>query len=223
MNLLEIASKRKATKNFNDKKLISKEDLNYIFKVINTAPTSMGLEQWRVISLRDKKIKKELLDNFGVNKNKFFDSSDALLFITKSKNWFKPGNKIIQEKVDRMFDSIDNEFNIKTSTNEKTKLEHYIYSGDHGNNNHDLTEWSKRQAYIASSYAMLSSMEKGINSTPVEGFDSKTNEKLRELNLINENESLSIVVLLGYIDGVEHPTHGKKQLRDKVENKFKIV
>ncbi len=224
MNLLEISKKRKATKSYNDKK-INKNDLDYIFEVTNTAPTSMGLEGWRVISLRDQNVKEKLKENFVFNGERFMQSSDAILFVTKTKEWFlDKDNKDLKKRVKRNLDSISKEYNIESPTEEKVlEMMDAIAKSDHGNNNNDLTEWSKRQAYIASSFTMLAAMEKGINSTPVEGFDSKINKKLRELKLINDDEVLSIVILLGYIDGVKNPTYGKIQLREKIESKFKIV
>lgn len=222
MNLLNIAKQRKATKSYNINKKISKKDLQYIFEVTNTAPTSMGLEHWRVISLRDNKIKKHLAIHFGKNKDKFLESSDALIFVTKTKEWFKLGNPEIQRKVKRTFKSISDEYGTETSNSQIEEFEKYIVTADHGNNNNDLTEWSKRQAYIASSFTMLAAMEKEINSTPVEGFTKDLNDGLKTLKLISDKEVVSIVILLGYIDGVEHPTHGPKQLRDDVSKKFII-
>ncbi len=223
MELLEIAKKRKATKEYNGKK-IDLDTLNYIFEVINTAPTSMGLEHWRVISLRDNKLKEKLKDTFLFNDKRMMQSSDALIFITKTKEWFDTKNKELKSKVERTYKAVDQEYGTSTLSEEQVNNTlNYIHNADHGNNNKDLTEWSKRQAYIASGYAMLAAMEKNINSTPLEGFSKELTEKLRNENLIDKNENVAIVILLGYIDGVEHPTHGKIQLREKVENQFKII
>lgn len=222
MNLLEIASSRRATKAYNGKK-VSQSDLKYIFEVTNTAPTSIGLEQWRVISFRDDVIKQKLGKFFKFNKDRFLKSSDALVFITKQKEWFKPGNKVLQSKINRMIKAIEQEFGTKTSINELYEREKFIYETDHGWNNHNLTEWSKRQAYIASAFTMLAAKEIGINSTPVEGFDYKLNEQLIKMNLMKEDEVISLVVLLGYSDGLKHSTYGKKQLREEVKDKFKII
>ncbi len=224
MNLLEISKKRKATKAYNSKK-ISKKDLNYIFEVTNTSPTSMGLEAWRVISLRDNDIKEKLKENFVFNGDRFMQSSDAILFITKTKEWFfKKENNDLKNRIKRNLEASSKELNLEEPTNEKiNEMLDFISKSDHGNNGKDLTEWSKRQAYIASSFTMLAAIEKGINSTPLEGFNFDTNKKLKELNLIDEDETLSIVILLGYIDGVKNPTYGKVQLRENVESKFKII
>lgn len=224
MELLKIAKERRATKNYNPDKLIDLKTLNYIFEVTNTAPTSIGLEQWRVLDIRDKKVKEELLPfiNEG-NRKRFLDSSDAVFFITKKESWFNKDNKVLEARLKRNLKGAEETFN-KTFTEEEIKSTiDYIVKGDHANNNHDFDEWSKRQAYIASAYTMLAAIEKGVKSTPVEGFQMKLNDLLREKKLMDNDEALSVIVLLGYIDGVQYPYIGHHQRREEVKDKFKII
>lgn len=222
MELYEIAKRRKATKIYNPNKIIDKKTLIEIFEIINTAPTSMGLEHWRVLSLRDKEIKKDLSKYLKYNDKRFIDCSDALIFIVKGKEYFKSNNKDLIRKVNRSSDAVEKEFNKTVSKEEREKTLSFIEKTDHGNNDSNYTEWSKRQAYIAASYALLAAESKKINSTPVEGFEKELKDGLKKLNLIDEHEEISIIVLLGYVDGIEKPTIGKVQLRDSIEENFII-
>lgn len=223
MSFLKTAKKRRSTKIYNDE-LIELKKLNYIFEFTNTAPSSMNLEPWRVISIRDKYLKdisKEYF--FEENQKRYVDCSDALIFVSKTKEWFLNRNPEILAKVRRNMNQIAKEYGTPTNDEEKiNNFLNYISTADHGNNDNDYTEWSKRQAYLASSFSMLAATESGINSTPIEGFSKKFDDFLKSEKLIKDDEVVAIVILLGYIKNAKHAIIGDKQLRQPIFEKFQV-
>ncbi|BDV03598.1 MAG: NAD(P)H-dependent oxidoreductase [Candidatus Hepatoplasma scabrum] len=230
MELLEKLKKRKATKAYNSNQKIDQETLNYIFEFINSAPTSMGVEHWRVLDIKDSNLRKKLLDGFMEgNKQKFLDSSDALIFVTKNREWFTdPKNyQKLKEIGEAKSKAFIKEFNLKSTEAEiMAKVNEEIESLRTGKNLNvlvdNITEWSKRQAYIALGYALVAATFKNINSTPMEGFKKKLTELLIKENLISKHESVAVCLLMGYIDNTNHPTIGKEQIRINIKEKFLI-
>ncbi len=226
MNLLQIATKRRATKSYNSELLIDQKDLKYIFEVTNTAPTSIGLELWRAISLRDKNVKAKLAMHTIKNEKSFMNSSDVIIFVTKTESFIRNNQEFIANRAKRYLSTINDEFGLDVSKIDEEKvnsIKNYVVSVDHGNNEFNYTEWSKRQAYIAAAYAMLAAQELEISSTPAEGFTKEFIEALKKENLIEADETVALLVFLGYTKNMEHPHYGKKQSRDSVDLKFKII
>ncbi|BDV02423.1 MAG: NAD(P)H-dependent oxidoreductase [Candidatus Hepatoplasma vulgare] len=224
--LLDFATKRRATKNYNPDMFLKKEDLDYIFKVINTSPTSAGLEHWRVLCFRNKDKKNEILSGINEgNKKKFLDSSDALLFYVKKEEWFKNiSNEDFYKIAKRNIEQVNQTFHKEITEDQIQTFMKRIRVDDHANNDHNLTEWSKRQAYIAAGYAFLAAKEINVESTPMEGFNEKIlNKLLLEKGYINNLETIALIVLLGYSDGVSIPYFGKEQVRESIDKKFKII
>lgn len=230
MDLLTKIKKRKATKEYNPNKKIAQETLKYIFNFINSAPTSMGIEHWRLLSIRSLDVKKKIVDGFMEgNKQKFLDSSDAFIFITKNKEWFRDekNHAELQKIIKAKSKAYMEEFSLKSSSEKINQIiEDEIKSLRTGRNLNvlvdDITEWSKRQAYIALGYTLVIATLKEINSTPMEGFTEKLKELLLKEKLITKEESVAVCCLLGYIDNTKHPTIGNKQLRVDSKEKFTV-
>ncbi len=222
--LLDIAKERRATKVYNGK-LISSEDLQYIFEVTNTAPTSMGAEAWRVLNIRDKVLKTKLEPFFLFNASCMATASDVAIFITKKSEafydtpWIKTRILNLLQEVDQTFGT-----NKVNDPEEIYKLMEFYKTHDSGDNGRNHTEWSKRQSYIALGYMMLAAKELGIDSTPVEGFvGADLNDFLLANKLMEDNENVSVIALLGYSASIEkHPFLGIKQTRIPVSEKFII-
>ncbi len=233
MKLKDIATTRRATKVFNAEKKVPEKELNEIFEIINSTPSSMGLDAWRVLDIRSQEIKEKIVDGFSdFNKDRFMFSSDALIFISKKEKYFTKDSTQLREKIEKNLTHIKSQFNEVPSKEEIDGTLAYIEATDHGNvlsdkvnpNREDrtyITEWSKRQAYIGAAYAMLAAKEKNIDSLPMEGFSYELTKKLSELNLIDiETEVVSIVIALGYKDETKVYELGKGQIRPDIKERF---
>lgn len=243
MELKDIATRRRATKAFSSKK-ISKNDLEYIFEITNSAPTSIGLDSWRVIDANSEELKQKIVEGFAEsNRERFLSSSDAIIFVSKREKFYTKENKDFRGIVERNLTHWKSSFNAKPSKEDIDSMVEYIESADHGNiisesinralkyegsvyfkeDRFYITEWSRRQAYIAAGYTMLAAKEKDIDSLPVEGFSHKLTEILVEENLIDEEtEVVTLVILLGYKDTEKVYELGKGQKRPELKERFKV-
>jgi len=216
MDVKQAAIKRRAIKNYNGKK-IPKETLIEILEVTNLAPTSIGLEHIDFVAINKDEYIKELKEIFH-NQNQMDGLSSIIIYVARINDSFKKNSEWLNDSI---IAHVKNKKYISSKFEDKSieDLKNIIFS----HNIEDLNLWSEKQAYIASAYTMLSAMENGVDSTPVEGFDyQKLNNWLRQKNIISNNQWATLAVFLGYIDGVEKPYSGPSH-RKPLEKKLTIM
>ncbi|BDU67618.1 MAG: NAD(P)H-dependent oxidoreductase [Candidatus Tyloplasma litorale] len=224
--LYTIAKKRRAIKIYDETKDISTDDLYKIFKFTNSSPSSMGIEAWRVLNIKRGNLKKEISNVFeSYNIQRVDQASVISIFIVKKEEWFNPNNSILFERLKRKLNVIqpkidENKIKEMVLNSLKHIQETYVE-----NNKIDATEWAKKQSYIAMGYMMLAAQSLNISTTPIEGFKEELlNEFLLNKNLIDENETTSVAVAMGYSDSEKNePIIGKEQIRIDVDDQFKII
>ncbi|MCD0456601.1 NAD(P)H-dependent oxidoreductase [Chryseobacterium sp. LC2016-27] len=187
MSLIENLNWRHAVKAYNPEKKVSQEDLNKILEAARLAPTSSGLQPFRVIVVEDQDLKNKMVEG-ALNPEVMRDSSHVLVFAA----WDSYSN----EKIDKVYDYTTDERDlprgrfgsytdkIKTMYNAQTPEQHFAHTA--------------RQTYIALGLAMAQAAELKIDSTPAEGFSNEVVDEilgLKELGL----KSVSLLYL-GYRD-----------------------
>ncbi len=187
MSLLENLKWRHAVKAYNPTKKVSKQDLNTILEAARLAPTSSGLQPFRVIVVENLELKKKMVQG-ALNPEVMQDSSHVLVFAA----W----DSYSDEKIDKVYDFHTDERDlprgrfgsytdkIKELYNAQTAEEHFAHTA--------------RQTYIALGLAMAQAAELKVDSTPAEGFSNEIVDEilgLQELGL----KSVSLLYL-GYRD-----------------------
>ncbi|MBW3521991.1 NAD(P)H-dependent oxidoreductase [Chryseobacterium sp. NKUCC03_KSP] len=187
MSLIENLNWRHAVKAYNPEKKVSQEDLNKILEAARLAPTSSGLQPFRVIVVEDQDLKNKMVEG-ALNPEVMRDSSHVLVFAA----WDSYSN----EKIDKVYDYTTDERDlprgrfgsytdkIKDMYNAQTPEQHFAHTA--------------RQTYIALGLAMAQAAELKIDSTPAEGFSNEVVDEilgLKELGL----KSVSLLYL-GYRD-----------------------
>ncbi|WP_139419062.1 NAD(P)H-dependent oxidoreductase [Chryseobacterium mulctrae] len=187
MSLIENLNWRHAVKAYNPEKKVSQEDLNKILEAARLAPTSSGLQPFRVIVVENQDLKNKMVEG-ALNPEVMRDSSHVLVFAA----WDSYSN----EKIDKVYDYTTDERDlprgrfgsytdkIKTMYNAQTPEQHFAHTA--------------RQTYIALGLAMAQAAELKIDSTPAEGFSNEVVDEilgLKELGL----KSVSLLYL-GYRD-----------------------
>lgn len=223
-DMLAVALERRAAKSFNEKD-VPEETLKKIFEFTNTAPTSMGLEEWKVINIRRNSPHKaaiaEYFDNF--NKVRAEECSDICIFTSKKQKHYTKDNPDLRYSVERVVEFMTvakgNEFTPdKADGYHKAVLNQPFSQVENG-----LQWWSSRQPYMAASFLMLGAQSLGVWNITIEGFQASMDDYLIEHGLIKDDETVTLIVVLGYIEGVQYPYVGAKQDRKPVEEKFFIV
>lgn len=225
-DMLEASSNRRTAKQYDMNRDVEVDTLNKIYEFAKTAPSSMGLELTRLVSInRTSKFKKEVNDHLkGFNQERAFMSSNLTLIITKTKDFYNVNNEIINERAERMvrgIAKIKGEDYIEGS--HKSVVEAVVNS-DHANNNSNLEEWGARQGYIVLPYLLLGASTLGVETTTMEGFTPELSEYLRENGVIDSDERVTLIVAMGYVDENNKMNFiGDKQTRINTDEFVKIL
>lgn len=204
MSLLENLQWRHAVKAYDPTKKVAKEDLNRILEAARLAPTSSGLQPFRIISVENQELKEKMVAG-ALNPEVMRDCSHVLVFAA----W----DSYSEEKIDKVYDyhtdvralprgrfgSYTDQ--LKKMYGAQTADQHFAHTA--------------RQTYIALALAMAQAAELKIDSTPAEGFSNEVVDEilgLREMGL----KSVSLLYL-GYRDEERDWLTSMKKVRIPME------
>ena len=187
MALISDLQWRYATKKYDPTKKVSQHDLDMILEAVRLAPTSSGLQQFRIIVIKDQELKEKIVPIAG-GQQQVADCSHLLIFAA----W----DCYTKERIEGMYDFITDERGLprgrfESYTNRLKTA--YLPQTAEQNFNH-----TARQAYIGLGLAMVQAAELKIDSTPMEGFSNSDLDEL--LNLKSKGLRSVALLPLGYRD-----------------------
>lgn len=184
MSLLEDLQWRYATKKMNGTK-VSQEKLDYILEAARMAPSSSGLQQYKVIVISDKALL-EKIQGIAYNQSQIMDCSHLLVWVA----W----DGYSDERISKVFNYMMDERGLPRDTMDSYKnviLNLYGTKGADWQAHH-----AAKQSYISFAMAIAAAAEQRVDATPMEGF---TPEKLDELlNLKGSGYKSTVILPLGY-------------------------
>ncbi|WP_353166151.1 nitroreductase family protein [Empedobacter brevis] len=170
MSLIEDLKWRHAVKAYNPAKKVSEENINKIVEAARLAPTSSGLQPFKVIVVKDQQIKERLVAG-ALNPECMRDSSHVIIFAA----W----DRYTADRIDTVYDFTTDERGLPRgrfgSYTDKLK-EIYLEQPADLNFAH-----TARQTYIALGLALAQAAELKIDTTPVEGFDNAVVDEVLNL------------------------------------------
>lgn len=187
MALLEDLKWRYATKKFDASKQVAQEDVDKIVEAARLAPTSSGLQQFRVIVITDQELKNKIVP-IAFDQQIVADCSHLLVFAA----W----DRYTEERIDKIYDYTTDERGLPRgrfgSYTDKLKSMYLPQSAE------ENFIHTARQAYIGFGLSIAMAAELKVDCTPMEGF---TTSELDELLGLNEKGLKSVTMLpLGYRD-----------------------
>ena len=204
MSLLENLQWRHAVKAYDPTKKVAKEDLDRILEAARLAPTSSGLQPFRIISVENQEIKEKMVAG-ALNPEVMRDCSHVLVFAA----W----DSYSEEKIDKVYDYHTDVRELpKGRFGSYTDQLKQIYGAQTPDQHFAHTA---RQTYIALALAMAQAAELKIDSTPAEGFSNEVVDEilgLREMGL----KSVSLLYL-GYRDEERDWLSSMKKVRIPME------
>ncbi|QJD97333.1 NAD(P)H-dependent oxidoreductase [Mucilaginibacter robiniae] len=203
MSLLEDLEWRYATKKMNGEK-IPQEKLDYILEAARLAPSSSGLQQYKVIVISDKALL-ERIRLVAYDQSQITDCSHLLVFAA----W----DGYSDERISKVFNYMMDERGLPHQTMDNYKqviLDLYERSGQEWQAHH-----AAKQSYISFAIAIAAAAEQKVDATPIEGF---LQEKLDELLNLKESGYTSTVILpLGYRESEKDWLVNMKKVRTPKE------
>ncbi len=189
MSLIENLKWRHAVKAYNPSEKVSQENIDKIVEAARLAPTSSGLQPFKILVVENQDLKDQLSEG-ALNPECMREASHIIIFAA----W----DRYTAERIDKVYDFTTDERELPRgrfgSYTDKLKS---IYLEEEAEKNFAHTA---RQTYIALGSALAQAAELKVDSTPVEGFDNAVIDKVLEL----EKHGLKSVSLM-YV-GVSDPS-----------------
>ena len=197
MNVIDHYKWRYATKKFDTKKKISNSNIELIKESISLAPTSYGLQLFKVIIVEKKEIKYDL-KKASFNQSQISDASHIFIFCNSTK--------IVENDIDTY---IKNKAAIQNKTISEISgygdfLKDTLLKKEHNK----ISTWTANQVYIALSHLMTFCPSLGIDSCPIEGFEASKYNEILKLN--NRNLNSTVVAAVGYRSNKDSSQYEKK-------------
>ena len=184
MELLDKLNWRYAAKAMNGEK-VDEDKIERILEAARLAPTSSGLQPFEIFVIKNQAIK-EKIKPVAWNQSVITDCSHLLVFAA----W----DTYTADRINYMFDLTNDIRGFKNDGWENYRnmlLKTYPQKDAEENFNH-----AAKQAYIAFSQAIAAAAFEGVDSTPVEGFDSAAVDKI--LGLREKGLRSAVLLPLGY-------------------------
>lgn len=186
MSLQETLNWRSATKGYNGK-TIEDEKLEQILEAIRLAPSSSGLQPFKVLILKNKELR-EKLQPVSCGQDQIVKASHILVFAA----W----NEYTTERVDSFFEFSNQVRNLPDSATDEYRLNLLDMLDKQSKDQHFVN--ASKQAYIALGFGLLAAADLRIDATPIEGFNNEAVDEL--LNLPEQGLKSTVMMALGYKD-----------------------
>ncbi|WBL44375.1 NAD(P)H-dependent oxidoreductase [Algoriphagus halophytocola] len=187
MALLKDLEWRYATKKYDPSKKVSQEDVDKIVEAARLAPTSSGMQQFRVFVVSSPELKEKLVP-IANGQQIVAEASHVLIFAA----W----DQYTEERIDSIFKLTTQERGLPSGKfNDYTNRLKAVYLKQTPEENFVHTA---RQAYIGFGLSIAQAAELKIDATPMEGFNNQQLDELLDLRSIGLKSVLMLPI--GYRD-----------------------
>lgn len=205
-NLIENLNWRYAAKRMNGE-VVPQEKLDTILEAIKLAPSSAGLQPYKIIVISDHNTKERVFKE-AAPQPQIPDASHLLVFAA----W----DKISAQQITDYMNLIATTRGI--SVESLSKFQENVMSSVQARSEEGNFNWAARQAYIALGHALVAAATEHVDATPMEGFN---NAKLDEILGLTEKGLKSVVIMtLGYRDSENDGLSKAKKVRRSSEELF---
>ncbi|MFI5158624.1 MAG: NAD(P)H-dependent oxidoreductase [Sphingobacteriales bacterium] len=180
MSLIEKLQKRAAIKNFDATKKLTKEQLDQLLDAVRLAPSSLGLQAYRVLVVEDPEIREKLREA-SHGQAQLTQSSQVIIFA-------------IEKELDKDYGNYYLDLIAKTRDIGREHLagfEQMVQGSIASLTEEQKINWSTKQAYIALGVLLTAAAEMSIDACPMEGFDAGKFDEILSL----KEKGLSAVVI----------------------------
>ncbi|NER20330.1 MAG: nitroreductase family protein [Symploca sp. SIO1C2] len=201
MDILDAVYQRRAVKHFDPNHQITAEEEQKLLEATIQAPTSFNIQHWRLVILRDPKLRQKIRKEYGNDQAQMTDASLLILFTADMKAWQKEPQRYWQNAPEAVAELI------------------LGWMGPF----HEGREWlqrdeAQRSIGMAMQTLMLTAKAMGYDSCPMIGFDLA---QVAELVKLPDDNVIGPMVAVGKKVKDAWPKPGQLPLSELVvENSF---
>jgi len=200
MKIIEDLKWRYATKKYDTTKSISDKDFETIKEAIQLAPTSYGLQLFKVLEIDAADVKQKLVPASWGQEQANTTSKYLVFCVPKQVT-----AEMIDEYVEIKAQVNDKDPELFAGYADFMKMKVLALS------NEDAVNWMNKQVYIALGVAISAAASLRIDSTPMEGFEADKYATI--LDLKQKGLTAAVVLALGYRSSEDITQHDKKARR----------
>jgi len=182
---LEAMAFRHACKQFDTEKQIPNEAFESMLDVARTSPSSFGMEPWRLIVVRDPKLRKALKSSCW-NQGQITECSELVIFTTDN-DIVRSDSPYVRKMFERRgmsSEMVDTYLGVYKNYLSPIEADEEL-----------LENWTAKQCYIALANMMTYAATLEIDSCPIEGFDKEGVEAILDLDY---GRSVAVICAFGY-------------------------
>ncbi|MEA1922604.1 MAG: NAD(P)H-dependent oxidoreductase [Pseudomonadota bacterium] len=202
---------RHACKVFDEKKIISDDDIAFILETARLSPSSFGFEPWHFVVVQNKELRTKLKEGAWGATEKLDTASHFILGLTHKSFFTKYDSPYIREFMENIQEFPEDVIQFRSEAFKNFQKDDFDL-----NTERTLFDWASKQCYIPLANMLTVSAMIGIDSCPIEGFKQKVTEKIlkEELDIDTEKYGLSYMVAFGY--RVNDPRAKTRRLLDDI-------
>jgi len=185
MSLIEKLQKRAAIKNFDATKKLTKAQLDQLLDAVRLAPSSMGLQAYRILVVEDPEIREKLREA-SHGQAQLTQSSQVIIFA-------------IEKEIDKDYGNYYLDLIAKTRGIGREHLAGFgqMVQGTIASlSEEQKINWATKQTYIALGVLLTAAAEMDIDACPMEGFDAGKFDEI--LGLKKLGLSAVVIAPVGY-------------------------
>lgn len=175
---------RYATKRYDSTHQFDESILDEILESIRLAPTSLGLQPFKVYVITDSEVKSQL-SPACFNQPQIMESNIVVVFAAITE--------LTTTDIDKHIHRIANTRQIPVESLEGFQRSISNFTGN--KDQQQIKDWAAKQTYIALGFALLSAAQHRIDSTPMEGFNASEVDRI--LHLDSQKLHSTVILTLG--------------------------
>lgn len=195
-DIIAAANFRHACKAYDPTRRISEDDFQTMLQSALLAPSSFGLEPWRLLVIERPALRQHIAQHAWGAGAKATECSHLVAFIAQQEPLLSPDSGLPQ-RIFRERQRVEGEALERRCQH----FEHFAKS-DFALVGHPRAfyDWACKQSYIAMANMLSTAAWLGIDSTPIEGFEleSMNAHLAREVPYNPEHYKLAVMVCFGY-------------------------
>jgi len=194
--ILSAMQFRHATKEFDSSKKITDSDFEFILETGRLSPSSYGFEPWQFVVVQNHEIREKLRPYASGAQKQLSTASHFVLILSRLPKDMVADSDYIKYMMEEVQELPQEIVQAKGTTYDK-----FLRTGFRlQENERVMFEWSCRQTYLALGNMMTAAALIGIDSCPMEGFESDNIEKvlIQEGIMDPEHFGISCMVAFGY-------------------------
>ena len=180
--IIKAMNWRYATKTYNTSKKVSQADLDTILDGGLLAPSSFGLQPYKIILVENPETRKKLRDA-AWGQTPITDASYLLVLAARTD--------VDDKYVDNFVNFIAKERGV---TVDGLKGYSDMMKGSVTSKGGTVTDWAKMQAYIVLGTMLTIAAQIGVDSTPMEGFDAAQFDEILGLKKLNLTSAVVMAI-----------------------------